>query len=126
MRAPFSILLKAILVISIANATLAIAADRTITIIGGSTCLEWIEAKRIAALESPSDMGWVHVAAKRSWLLGFMSALNSSGDSDKDLLKSVNSSIVEAWIDKYCLQNPKKSIDDGAIKLFIELTKINR
>lgn len=126
MRAQFSIFFNAILVIAFASPALAVAADRTVTILGGSTCTGWIETKRVASLESPSDLGWVTVALKRSWLLGYMSALNLSFSSDKNILKSVNSSIVEAWIDKYCAQNSKMSIEDGATKLFIELVKINR
>lgn len=116
---------SAVFAIALVNSPEASAAGKTITIIGGSTCSDWTEAKRVAALDRPSDLGWISVSLRRSWLVGYMSALNASSSSDKNILKSVDADIIETWIDKYCLQNPKMSIGDGADKLFIELVKIN-
>lgn len=115
-----------LLVVALVNSTLAVGADKSITVLGPSSCMEWIEAKRAESVDSEPKLKWVAVSMKRAWVLGYVSALNASHKSNKDLLAAVNSTVVEAWVDKYCNENPKKRVYDAADKLLLELVKISR
>ena len=92
------------------------AGQRAITIMAPRTCSTWIterkEADSLKMLTSRSE----------TWLLGVMSGLNAGLDSDKNLLSSVNSSLV---FDKYCAKNPKADVFDGAVQLILELGKVS-
>ena len=112
------------LILSAALVSWTVATSRTITVLASRSCAQWVEDKRSAALEGTTGSAWFTVALNRRWLLGYVSGLNAAYPSDKNLLAAVNAAIVEEWIDKYCAQNPKKDLIDGAERLMAELAKI--
>jgi len=59
----------------------------------------------------------------RTWLLGFMSGLNSGLSNTKnDALAKINSAEqIFLWMDNYCAKNPLRSVNDGGNELFFEL-----
>jgi len=64
----------------------------------------------------------------KSWLLGYMSGLNTmyvnSGLSGKkDLLEAISADQIYIWMNNYCQKNPLKTLDAGAISLFVEIGK---
>lgn len=106
------------------HATPVIGAGRTFTIIGSSSCTDWIESKRVASLEDSDRLSWISFMQKKTWIMGYVSALNSAYKSNKDILKDVNSDIVADWVDIYCDKNKMKKTDDAVDALFDELVKI--
>jgi hypothetical protein len=88
------------------------------------------QAKRFATLIGPNENScadWIERDRKSSqayelWLTGFLSGLNISGDHKDDFLSGIKANSVYLWMDKYCRENPLKSIPAGALQLIEELT----
>ncbi len=59
------------------------------------------------------------------WLLGFVSGLNSGIDGP-NLLESVDGPLVFDWMDKFCADNPKSDLYDGANSLLLEVIRKRR
>lgn len=61
----------------------------------------------------------------KSWLLGFLSGLNSDPPNQKhDFLNELNSAEqAYLYIDDYCRTNPLNNVSQGAFKLYIDLIK---
>jgi hypothetical protein len=69
---------------------------------------------------------WVEARQKNQkqiqlWYIGFISGINM--ESTKDNLAKINAASAYLWMDKYCRENPLKSIVEGSGDLFIELKK---
>jgi hypothetical protein len=62
----------------------------------------------------------------KSWILGYLSALNMSLGEEKDTLAAVDGETVFLWVDKYCDKNPNKQLYEAALDLFIKLKKISK
>jgi hypothetical protein len=80
-------------------------------IFGGSDCGQWISSK--------TDI-------RKSWLVGFVSGLNTVGVAigDKDWLAKVDSAEqIFLFVDNYCQKNPLKRIESAGQALMFELTK---
>jgi len=86
------------------------------TSFGTRDCGRWV--KRI-------DSSQTKLAAE-GWLAGYMSGMNLVGvaNGNKDVLEKVNSlDQINLWMDNYCNNNPLNSASDGAIILFLELSR---
>ena len=57
----------------------------------------------------------------KAWFMGYLSALAVYTDSD--FLRGTDNESMYLWLDKYCRENPLKSISDGADQLAGELGK---
>lgn len=55
----------------------------------------------------------------RFWLLGYVSRMAVS--SNLDVLRDVDNTSIELWMDNYCTMNPLKHVDGGGVILFREL-----
>ena len=60
----------------------------------------------------------------KTWLLGFMSGINTGLSKPKDdPLSKVNSAEqIYLWMDNFCQKNPLQTVQDGGLALFIELS----
>ena len=65
------------------------------------------------------------IPSMRSWLLGYLSGLNSGvGNPKNDALSKINSAEqIFLWMDNYCAKNPLQSVSTGGNQLFYELEK---
>ena len=88
------------------------------------------QAKKFATVLGPienSCADWITARGKKSaqyyefWLMGVLSGLNLSEDFSTDFLIGVKANSVAFWMDKYCRENPLKTIPDGAVQLVLEL-----
>ena len=80
-------------------------------IFGGADCGQWVSSK---------------TDARKSWLIGFVSGLNTVGVAigDKDWLAKVDSAEqIFLFVDNYCQKNPLKRIESAGQALMFELTK---
>jgi hypothetical protein len=82
------------------------------TSFGASDCGQWVAKSK----SNP---------AYRTWLLGYMSGLNSALFTSKnDPLDKINSAEqIFLWMDNFCQRNPLKNVQDGGNALFLELQK---
>lgn len=106
------------LIISITTALVLIQASHGATVRGASDCGKWLQEGQSNNAAS---------LAMKAWLVGFMSGLNvmyEIKDGKTDALDNIKSNQqIYTWMDNYCQKNPLKEVDDGGIKLFIELMK---
>ncbi len=88
-------------------------AKRFATILGAAedSCADWITARDRKDAQ-----------AYEFWLLGFVTGLNVSKDHRDDFLSGIKGNSLGLWMDKYCRENPLKSIPQGAFQLIEELT----
>ena len=58
----------------------------------------------------------------RTWLVGFVSGINSLTTEETDALAKLSSvDQLFLWMDNYCKVNPLKSVLSGALEVYIEL-----
>ena len=64
-------------------------------------------------------------SAARIWLLGYLSGLASADSTTKiDVLDRLNSADqAHLWMDNYCKNNPLKKVNEGAMELYMELSR---
>ena len=88
-------------------------AKRFVTVLGAveNSCADWITARDRK-----------NAQAYEFWLLGYVSGLNMSQDHSIDFLSGIKANSLALWMDKYCRENPLKTIPDGAFQLIEELT----
>jgi len=88
-------------------------AKRFVTVLGAveNSCADWITARDRK-----------NAQAYEFWLLGYVSGLNMSQDHSIDFLSGIKANSLELWMDKYCRENPLKTIPNGAFQLVEELT----
>ena len=86
---------------------------KTSTVLGANdnSCADWITARDRK-----------NAQAYEFWLMGFLSGLNVSRDYSDDFLSGKKGNALTLWMDKYCRENPFKTIPDGAFQLTKELT----
>lgn len=94
-------------------ACLAIAADAGSSIIGAGsqTCTAWTNRKKNAVVKGSFE----------SWLVGFISGLNISGE--RDMVGGGDFDAIIAWMDHRCLTAPSDRIGIAALDLGMELAK---
>jgi hypothetical protein len=101
--------------LALALSTNLLATQATaVALMGGSTCAEWAEDRRIASSLSRRSEAWL-----RGLLNGFAFA------ADKEFWDSgdgLTNDQVFFWMDRYCDENPLKRVVHGAITLMNERT----
>ena len=85
---------------------------RTVTVLGPieNSCADWVTAR-----------DGKNSQAYEFWLTGYMSGRNMSNDHSNDFLRGIKANSLDLWMDKYCRENPLKTILDGASQLGLEL-----
>ena len=103
-----------------AISTSARAADpgKSFTIYGAGTksCGNWLaDRKEGQAMEQ----------VELSWALGWLSASGAwlGVEHPGSYLRETDANAIAAWLDKYCRDNPLKSIADASSSLALELSK---
>lgn len=96
------------------------AEARTITVLGGRSCQDWIAA-RSHRNEVAGGFDWVSSATSEAWLLGLVNGINSMSNTQKDILYSADADLIYAWMDGYCKENMGSSVYEGANKLVHKL-----
>ncbi len=89
---------------------------QSVSIIGDSDCARWSE--------DPA-------AAKASWLLGYLSGMNTvwSGEGKtphNPLSQFSTAAQAFKWMDGYCKLNPGKKVSEGASALFFDMASKKR
>lgn len=89
-------------------------AKRFATVLGAidDSCADWVTAR-----------DGKNAQAYEFWLMGYMSGRNMSNDHSNDFLRGIKANSLELWMDKYCRENPLKTIPEGAFQLIEELTR---
>ena len=92
-------------------------AKRSATVLGAveNSCADWITAR-----------DGKNAQVYEFWLRGYLSGLNMSQDQSIDFLRGIKANSLELWMDKYCRENPLKTIPQGAFQLVKELTEKKR
>lgn len=89
----------------------------TVTIIGAGnrTCGAWTDAAE------PTTLDATHQRREfTGWLLGFMSALNTT-DEFRGVAVAKDGNGYVAWVDEYCARNPLDTVYVAAVLLTNEL-----
>ena len=99
--------------IGLALACLSSVADAGSSIIGAGshTCTAWTNRKKNAIIKGSFE----------SWLVGFISGLNISGE--RDMIGGGDFVAIIAWMDQRCLTTPSDRIGIAALDLGMELAK---
>jgi hypothetical protein len=80
---------------------------------GTSSCGKWL-----------ADRESLFHSVELNWVLGFLTASeNFIGELHLPMPRHTDGHAVEAWVDKYCRENPLKSIADASVGLVVELSK---
>jgi hypothetical protein len=99
--------------IGLVLACLSTVADAGSSIIGAGsqTCTAWTHRKKNAVVKGSFE----------SWLVGFISGLNISGE--RDMVGGGDFDAIIAWMDQRCLTTPSDRIGIAALDLGMELAK---
>jgi hypothetical protein len=81
---------------------------------GSDSCGRWTKERR--------DLGSPLTISMSAWVLGYLSGI-SLGYGKKDFLKGTDSEAVFGWIDKYCRENPLKTVAVAVVELALILRK---
>jgi hypothetical protein len=92
----------------------AAEAGSTIVGAGSQTCTAWTNRKKNAVVKGSFE----------SWLVGFMSGLNVSGE--RDMIGGGDFDAIIEWMDKRCLATPSERIGIAALDLGMELARKTR
>ena len=94
-------------------ACLSSVADAGSSIIGAGsqTCTAWTNRKKNAVIKGSFE----------SWLVGFISGLNVSGE--RDMIGGGEFDAIIKWMDQRCLTTPSDRIGIAALDLGMELAK---
>ncbi|WP_369722544.1 hypothetical protein AB8Z38_00365 [Bradyrhizobium sp. LLZ17] len=84
-------------------------AGSTIVGAGSQSCKAWISRKKNPVVKE----------AFESWVMGFVSGLNVSGD--REIVGGGDFSAIVAWMDRRCSSNPSDQIGVAALDLAMEL-----
>jgi len=104
------------LLIALAALTISMSAFSQTTSFGRPDCGQWVTAKG-------------QNSTYKSWLLGFVSGLNYMYDNlnldnkavPNHLDKVSSAQQIYVWVDKFCQENPLKTVSDAGSTLMIEL-----
>ena len=86
-------------------------AGSTIIGAGSQTCTAWTNRTKNAVVKGSFE----------SWLVGFISGLNVSGE--RDMVGGGDFDAIIEWMDKRCLATPSDRIGIAALDLGMELAK---
>jgi hypothetical protein len=109
------------LALIMSSTAMANAASPIIYGAGNLTCSSWSEGR-----------GQAHnpvVPLARTWVLGFLSAMDGAThfiSHDAKRLRNVDVDTVNGWLDDYCRANPADTIALAAARLTNELGELNR
>ncbi|WP_136626062.1 hypothetical protein [Bradyrhizobium macuxiense] len=84
-------------------------AGATIVGAGSQTCTAWINRKKNAVIKGSFE----------SWVVGFISGLNVSGD--REIVGGGDFDAIVAWMDRRCAAEPSLRIGIAALDLAMEL-----
>lgn len=104
----------------------ALAADRVVTILGSHSCADWLKDRKEEEQPDAKPYTGIGILSSEAWLGGFLTGLNVNDDSDQDILGAVDMDTVIVWTDRYCAQNPSRSLKDAGQGLYMELKKLSR
>ena len=88
---------------------LVVDAGSTIVGAGSQTCTAWTNRKKNAVVKGSFE----------SWLVGFISGLNVSGE--RDIVGGGDFDAIIEWMDRRCLAAPSDRIGIAALDLGMEL-----
>ena len=85
---------------------------------GTTSCGKWLADRQNLShhVELNWVLGWL---TSSSYFIEALRPLNPNGGG----LRHTDANAVEAWLDKYCRENPLKNIADGSLNLVDELSK---
>ena len=88
--------------------------------VGAQSCGKYIDV-RSKRSESPESV--LQESIMISWAQGYISAMNADRAiyTKKELMLLPDPPSIEAYLDKFCRENPLKKISGGTLKLYIEL-----
>ena len=89
--------------------TTRLKAGSTIVGAGSQSCKAWTNRKKNPVVKE----------AFESWVMGFVSGLNVSGD--REIVGGGEFSAIVAWMDRRCSSNPSDQIGVAALDLAMEL-----
>jgi hypothetical protein len=78
---------------------------------GSQTCTAWTNRKKNAVVKGSFE----------SWLVGFISGLNISGE--RDIVGGGDFDAIVSWMDQRCLAAPSERIGIAALDLGMELAR---
>ena len=112
MQAAITRMARAYALVCVGLLASAIAIDaRAVTTQGSTECVQW--ARQRAAKTDANLSG-------EFWLLGYLSGLAAA--SRTEVFPKESESLF-LWVDNYCRSNPRHSLSDAGIALFIELVQ---
>ena len=88
------------------------AYGQTIEGAGLHSCGRWASERQVTDLPK---------IAYQQWVIGYLSAVNTWGKSKIDILKNTSNEKLYQRVDRYCRENPQKTIADAVTALTIEL-----
>lgn len=97
------------------------AQSYTISYYGSISCKKWSEERK-NEMDAKSPGDWILAGSSLRWILGYLSGMNKMNQKGKDVLSSINSSLVADWTDMFCHENEDKDISDAADELFKKLS----
>lgn len=99
-----------------------------IACLSGATLPQSRPSATILAVESDNCETWIvnHTAARRYWVFGYLSGLNAAWGggyrSSTDVLAKIEGEQrVIVWMDNYCRNHPRDSLQKSAHQLYREL-----
>jgi hypothetical protein len=103
MKKPLAVISMMLLSVSCLNA------GSTIVGAGSQSCTAWTNRKKNDVVKS----------AFESWIVGFISGLNVSGD--REIVGGGDFTSIIAWMDRRCISAPSQQIGVAALDLAMEL-----
>ena len=105
MPTTISLSLKKLFLATVLLASVSLASGQTI--IGGPDCAEWFKFDH-----------------SKSWLLGYLSGIDSMATEEAGALKKLSSpGQAILWMNNYCTANPLEDVVSGGLKLYLELQR---
>ena len=97
--------MRAVLLLILLLAVPAHAQQSTIIGVGAVPCSEWTEARADAGPKA---------LQLRAWLFGFISGINAGLQTHGDMLVGEGPETFANWVDKFCKQQPARSLAAAA------------
>ena len=98
--------------VALAALLLAGADVQGATIRGVPSCAYWLQDREPGGHSSYFNA---------MWLVGYLSG--AAVHSDKDILRTIDSESIAAWMDSYCKANASRSVAEGGEALFNEIAR---
>jgi hypothetical protein len=95
---------------------------RTVTVRGSSSCADWIQDRKRLARKDKDDLYYFTSAqSDLRWIMGYLSGLNESSSTKRDLLGDFDAEIANDFIDAYCRNHPRDQVFQGVNELYKRL-----